>query len=160
MNMVRSLFAQLEMKHLVQVILIAWFITMSLFILTPSYNVLKGIDREDAKVLPKLPEPLPVPPDLSKSVDPAINLETQKELIKAHVSFYTQQVTAHNQQIDAYKKQLDSLGKTRQMLAYELVIKQTVVTLIAGLTSALIAFAFVQTVELLREHFARRARQN
>lgn len=145
------------MIRVIQIILIAWFITVNLFILIPSYNVLEGIGHEDAKVLPKPPEQLPVPPNLSGSVDPAMNVETQKELIKAHVSFYTQQVTAHNQQVDAYKKQLDSLGKTRQILVYELVIKQTIVTLIAGLTSALVAFAFVKTAELVREYFASRA---
>jgi hypothetical protein len=146
------------MTRVVQLILIAWFITVNLFILIPSYNVLKGIGHEDAKVLPKPPEPLPSPPNLSGSVNSALNAETQQELIKAHVSFYTQQVTAHNQQIDAYKKQLDSLGRTRQIIVYELVIKQTIVTLIAGLTTALIAFAFVKTVELVRAHFASRTR--
>ena len=146
------------MIRVIQIVLVAWFITVNLFILIPSYNVLKGIGHDDAKVLPKPPEQLPLPPNLSGSVNPTINVETQQELIKAHVSFYTQQVTAHNQQIDAYKKQLDSLGKTRQIIVYELVIKQTIVTLIAGLTSALVAFAFVKTVELMRAHFASRTR--
>jgi ABC-type glycerol-3-phosphate transport system permease component len=144
------------MTRVVQIILIAWFLMVSLFIFIPSYNVLKGIDQGDAKVLPKPPDPPPSPPNLSGSVTSGLSAETQQELIKAQVSFYTQQVATHNQQIDAYKKQLDSLGKTRQILIYELVIKQTIVTLIAGLTSALVAFAFVKAEELMRRYLASR----
>jgi hypothetical protein len=146
------------MIRAIQLILIAWFIVVNFFIFVPSYKVLKGIYSEEAMALPKAPEP-PSPPSLSGLVDPSMNPQTQQELIKAHVSFYTQRITAHNQQIDAYKKQLDSPGKTRQIAVYELVIKQTIMALITGLTTALVAFAFAKTAELARIHFESRARE-
>jgi hypothetical protein len=140
----------------IQVMLIAWFIVVNLFIFIPSYKILKGIYSDEAVMLPKAPDP-PSPPAIGGVIDPNMNRETQQEVIKAYVSFYTQNVAAHNQQIDAYKKQLESLGKTRQSSVYELVIKQTITALITGLTTALVAFAFAKTAELVRLHFQSRA---
>ena len=145
------------MVRAIQLILIAWFIVVNLFIFVPSYKVLKGISNDEAIVLPKAPEP-PSPPSLG-GLDPTMNPQTQQELIKAHVSFFTQQIAGHNQRTDAYKKQLDSLGKTRQIIVYELVIKQTIMALITGLTTALVAFAFAKTAEMARIHFESRAKE-
>lgn len=144
------------MVKAIQIILIAWFVIVNVFIFVPSYKILKGIDNNDAMVLPQAPE-LTSPPNLS--VDPNMNPQSQQEIIKANVSFYTQQVIGHNQKIDAYKKQLDSLSKTRQMVVYELVIKQTIMALITGLTAALVGFAFAKTAEMARIHFDSRARE-
>jgi hypothetical protein len=68
-----------------QIILVIWFVTITLFILVPSYTVLKGIGSEDAKNLPKPPEP-PAAPTIPGSFDPNLKPEIQQELLKTYVS--------------------------------------------------------------------------
>lgn len=168
-----------SMKEFIQVVLIIWFVSFTLFVLIPSFKVLSGISAPGAADLPTMPEP-PVPPkadDLKPSVSaasaqtpeqrqgkivapPATGTAAPIEVQDARVDIYTQQVAAYTQQVAAYKSQIES-GKTRQVAAYRAVVTDTLVSLLSTALTAFLGYVFVKAgAELVNKYVATKRGQN
>lgn len=161
------------MTKFIQVILIIWFASFTVFVLVPSFKVLSGIGVPGAADLPAMPDP-PKPPTAEelKSSAPAAPVKTPEQprtkiagspatetavmgdVRDARVNVYTQQVNAYMQQVAAYKSQLES-GKTRQVAAYRAVVTDTLVSLLSTALTAFLGFVFVRTGgELVNKYMA------
>lgn len=161
------------MKGFIQVMLVIWFIAVTVFVLVPSYKVLSVVGVTGAD-LPKMPEP-PVPPPAAElkaiglgapakspkqqpaklpgslATDPAASAAGARD---ARVDVYTQQVTAYTQQVAAYKSQIES-GKTRQITAYRTVVTDTLVSLLSTALTAFLGYVFVKAgAELVNKYVA------
>jgi hypothetical protein len=161
------------MKTFIQVLLIIWFVSFTLFVLVPSYTVLSVVGVPGSADLPNMPEP-PVPPPAAElkpaaAAAPAKTPErprakipgsavtdtaTPVETRDARVDVYTQQVTAYTQQLAAYKSQIES-GKTRQVTAYRTVVTDTLVSLLSTALTAFLGYVFVKAgAELVNKYVA------
>ncbi|HEY0319571.1 MAG TPA: hypothetical protein VGC66_01230 [Pyrinomonadaceae bacterium] len=153
------------MKTAIQLILLTWFITVNLFILIPSLFLLKsgGVDESAA-----IQKPPPPPPPVALAVGPldsTLDIEKQKQQVEAYkqhvgayaeqVKAYTQQVTAYGQQVNAYKTEQETRPASRQRAVYELVIKNTLLSLIGSFATTLIAFVFTNLGATVMDNFVR-----
>lgn len=142
------------MKKAFQIILITWFIVVNLYILIPSFIVLKGINQQtQAKDLPTPPPPLSIQP-----LDLTVALDSQKEQVNAftqQVNAYTQRVNAFTQEVNAYKAYLESSDQFNQHTKYSLVVKDTLVTLMSGLLTAIVSYVFVNASTGLANNYIR-----
>ena len=165
------------MKTFIQVLLVIWFMAVTLFVLVPSYKVLSVVYVEGAADLPTMPDPPQPPPAAelkplapaaaktpersgakvpgSQPADPAATVGGQD----ARVAVYTQQVTAYTQQLAAYKSQIES-GKTRQVAAYRAVVTDTLVSLLSTALTAFLGYVFVKaSAELVNKYLAKGTNQ-
>ena len=151
------------MKTAIQVILLLWFIVVNALIIGPSAYLLVQQPTVVTAEQPKLPSP---PADVTlASLDPALDVEKQKQQVEAYkqqvaayterVKVYTQQVASYGQQVTAYKTLHDSQPSTRRAAIYELVVKGTLVTLISGFATALIAYVFTNLGATVVDNIAR-----
>jgi hypothetical protein len=139
------------MKTTIQLLLLTWFVTVNLFILIPSFTLLRsGVDESSATQPPHPPQP---PPPVNVGLlDPTLDLEKQKQQIEAYkqqvggyaeqIKAYTQQVSAYSQQVTAYKTQQEAKPDAKRKAIYELVVKGTLLSLIASFATTLIAYVF------------------
>lgn len=161
------------MKVFIQVMLVIWFIAVTVFVLVPTYTVLSGVVGPVAADLPKMPEPPQPPPAAELNPPaPAAPAKTREQsrgkvpgsqpadtpaavgVQDARVAVYTQQVTAYAQQIAAYKSQIES-GKTRQVAAYRAVVTDTLVSLLSTALTAFLGYVFVKAgSELVNKYVA------
>lgn len=143
----------MNLRRLIQIILVVWFIAVNAAILIPSYQLLFG-DAEGAEgrqTLPQPPRAAPAPPTVGP-LDPALPVEKQKEQVEVykqqvgayteHVKVYTQEVTAYTQQLAAHKAQEESKNRGNRLAVYEAVVKNSLITLISGFATGLIAVIF------------------
>lgn len=130
------------MKKAIQAILLSWFLIINLFILIPSFYLLSGSADDSTK-----PQPPPQPPAVTTigPLDSAIDIEKQKHQLEAYklqAGLYAEQGKIYAQQVTAHKTYQDALPGSRRTAVYELVVKSTLVTLISGFATALIAYVF------------------
>ncbi len=118
------------MKTFIQWLLIVWFVSLALLALIPSIRLLSCVPEQVTV------DPLPTAPDPPQdSTDPTA------------LSIYTQQVAAYNASVTAYKSRLDDL-RTRDFHAtYELVVRNTLTTLMATIVGGLATFAFARALD-------------
>jgi hypothetical protein len=151
------------MKTAIQIILLTWFIVVNLLIIGPSFYLLLQQPTVATAEQPKVPSP---PGDVTlASLDPALDIEKQKQQVEAYkqqvaayterVKVYTQQVAAYGQQVTAYKTLQDAQPSTRRAAIFELVVKGTLVTLISGFATALIAYVFTNLGATVIDNFVR-----
>jgi len=114
------------MKIFIQILLVVWFVLVSAFIMVPSFQLL-NTTTADVALAP--PPRAPTPP---------------AELDDARVTLYTQEVTAYVQSISAYTKHLQATATSNRQSVYELVVKDTLVSLFGQILTAFVAFAFVK----------------
>ena len=152
------------MKKAIQIILLTWFIAVNLLILIPSlYLLTRRVDETSASQ----PSQAPLPPAAVAvgPLDPALDLEKQKQQVEVYkqqnaayaeqVKAYTQQVSAYTQQVAAFKTQQESTPDGRRRAVYELVVKGTLLSLIGGFATALIAFVFTNLGATVVDNFVR-----
>jgi hypothetical protein len=143
------------MKKVVQWILIVWFITVNLFILIPSFVLLKESREEAVKPTP--------PPDPPKEMtigplDSTLEIDRQKQQIEAYklqVSLYAEEVKRHAQQVAAHKTYIEATPASRRIAVYQLVVKESLLTLISGFATALIAYVFTSLGANVVDNFLR-----
>ena len=151
------------MKKTIQIILLLWFISVNLLIIGPSYYLLTDQAETEGSEQPKVPNS---PPDLNLApLNADLDIEKQKQQVEAHkqqvaayterVKAYTQQVTVYGQQVTAYKTLQDTKPLARKAAVYELVVKGTLLTLIGGFATALIAFVFTNLGATVVDNFVR-----
>ncbi len=160
------------LRIIIQLLLIVWFVSVTLFVLVPSCTVLSVLSVPGAADLPKMPEP-PAPPTAEELKSSAASVTTpqQQPPVKipgpggvdpvagvtvrdARVDVYTQQVTAYTQQLAAYKSQIEQ-GKTRQIATYKAVVTDTLVALLSTALTAFLGYVFVKSgAELVNKYLA------
>lgn len=152
------------MKKAIQLILLTWFITVNLFILIPSFFLLRSGGDETAA---SQPPPPPQPPQTVSvgPLDPALDIEKQKQQVEAYkqqtgvyaerVKAYAQEVSAYGQQVTAYKAQQEAKPNSRQRATYELVVKGTLLALIGGFATALLAYVFTNLGATVVDNYVR-----
>jgi hypothetical protein len=143
------------MKKAIQLILLAWFLTVNLFILIPSFYLLRGSSDETTK-----PPTPPAPPAAMAigPLDPSLDLEKQKqqlEVYKLQVGHYAEQVKTYTQQVAAAKSYQEAMPSSKRSAVYELVVKNTLITLISGFATALIAYVFTSLGANVVDNFVR-----
>lgn len=134
------------MQRLIQIVLVAWFLTISLFLFVPSFLLLRG-----GTAVPAFPQP-PAQPPVTQTlanppVDPKIEFRVLEELGKTYgqqVTLYTQQVAAYKEHLNAYKAYIDVLGKRELTGPYQLVVKDTLSTLLSTFATALLGYVFIR----------------
>lgn len=144
----------MRLKPIIQVILLIWFIAVNLAILIPSYQLLFGRSEEGVTSRPQPPAP-PAPPPAPVAIgqpDPKLDIEAQKQQVELskqqvaayaeQIKAYTQEVSAYTQQVTAYKTQEDSRAKSGRMASYEVVVKNSLVTLLGSFATTLIGYVF------------------
>ena len=144
----------MKLKTLLQIILLVWFIAINVAILIPSYQLLfaRGVvGAAGGRVLPQPPE-LKTAPVVVGPLDSNLDLEKQKQQVETYkqqvatyaenIKAYTQQVTSYTQQVEAYKTQEGARNQTNRLAVYEAVVKNSLVTLVGGFATTLIAFIF------------------
>jgi hypothetical protein len=135
------------MRTVIQAILVIWFVVISLFLFVPSFLLLTGVGLTRQTV----PQP-PVPPPLIAALanppsDPKLDIKVLEELGKTYaqqVSAYTQQVTSYKEQLAAYKVYVEASSKGTLAGAYQLVVKETLGTLLTTFATALLGYVFIK----------------
>jgi hypothetical protein len=144
----------MKVKLVIQVILLLWFVVINVAILVPSYQILfcsEDTITEGVQPAPHPPGPPPAPAAIGP-LDPSLDLEKQKQQVEAYkqqvsayaeqVKAYTQEMTAYTQQVTAYKIQEGARTKAGRTGNYELVVKNSLITLLGGFATTLIAYVF------------------
>jgi hypothetical protein len=137
------------MQKIVQTILVIWFVVVSLFLFIPGAALLLRGDPLPA-AMPNPPSPPVVSTALTDPKEIAVISRDPKvieEISKAwaqQVASYTQQVAAYKEQLAAYKVYADAAGKRQLSGAFQLVIKDTIVTLLSTFATALLGYVFVK----------------
>lgn len=144
------------MVKVIQILLLIWFVVINAFILIPSYQVLQQSQNNEALVIPKPPEVPVAPKPLLEVFDPNLNLEEQVKAYTQQISGYTQQVNAYKAYMDnAYKVYGEAANKSHGLEVYKTVVKDSLISLLSTLLSALVGFAFVKAgAELVRNYIA------
>ncbi|MBA3242783.1 MAG: hypothetical protein H0T60_16285 [Acidobacteria bacterium] len=123
------------MKTLIQWILLLLFVSLILFVLVPSYQVLSSAERDGRTALQEPPKPPALP-----ALPPA-----DPKVLEEQVKAYTQQVTAYTQHVSAYKTYVEAFTKGHRAGAYELVVKDVLVSLLNAFLTALFGYVFITT---------------
>ena len=131
-----------KIQDAARVLLLVWFVVVGLFILVPSFYLLQKVKEQGTGAAQTSPQP-PAPPELP-AFDKSLDKEVQQKQIQSRVDAYQHQVTAYGQLVGSYKTQLDAQGKSLQLAVYQAVVKETLVSLITGLLTALISYVFVK----------------
>lgn len=143
----------MNLKRLIQAILLIWFIAISVAILVPSYQLLFGSD-DGANASRSQPPAPPQAPPLKPfgPLDPTLNVTIQVQQVEGYkqqvsayteqIKGYTQQVTGYTQQLAAYKAYQDATEKSGRRGMYELVVKGSLITLLGSFVTTLIAYVF------------------
>ena len=151
------------MKELIQWILLGLFVGLIVLVLIPSSTILFGIGGESTVKLQEPPTP-PVPPNplTLAPLDPKLDLEAQVKVYTQQVNAYTQQVAGYAQQVSAYTQQVnvyktfaESTGKSRQAATYELVVKNTLLSLLNTFVAFLLGYVFVKAGANMVDNFIR-----
>jgi hypothetical protein len=135
----------MTLKRLIQAILVIWFLAINVAILVPSYGLLFGAGGDPAAPPRPLPTPTPPGPPAIGPLDPKLDAEAQKQQVatyKHQVASYVEQVRSYTQQVSAYKVQTEAQSKGGRTAVYEVVVKNTLVTLLGGFATALIGVVF------------------
>lgn len=136
----------MTLKRLIQSILLIWFLAVNVAILVPSYRLLFGPSDPTNTAL-QAPEP-PQPPTLVNEINSvgtradAGERAEQLERYKQQVTAYAEQIKGYTQQVAAYKTYGDAQEKSSVRVVYELVVKGSLVTLLSGFATALVALVF------------------
>lgn len=153
----------MTIKVLTQWLLLIWFVALSAAVLLPSYQMLFG--RPEAASPGDPPAP-PVPPSApvfspGAEVDPA-KMQQQLEAYKQQagvyveqVKSYTQEVATYTQQISAYKTHQEAKAKSGRVSVYELVVKNTLLSLVTTFATALLGYVFASLGAGLLDNYAR-----
>lgn len=153
----------MNIKSLIQWILLLWFVALSAAVLIPSYQMLFG--RPSERTTGKPPDP-PVPPPApvlsfgaqSAPAEQQPQLEAYKQQAAVYaeqVKSYTQEVAVYTQQVAAYKAQEDANHKSGRASVYELVVKNSLVTLMGTFATALIGYVFANLGAGLLDNYVR-----
>lgn len=157
----------MNLKTLVQVILLVWFIAINVAILVPSYQLIFDPDAlgpANRQVLPQPPAPPPAPavveqggpaPDPQKQKQQEADYQQRVGVYTEQVKAYTQEVTAYTQQVAAHKAQEEARSKTNRLTIYGTVVKDALVTLVAGFATALIAYVFANLGAGVADNYVR-----
>ena len=147
----------MDIKRLIQTILVVWFIAINVGILIPSYLLLFSAGKEAGAAQPiNAPTP-PTPPNVGP-LDTNLNAEAQKQQVetyKQQVAGYVEQVKSYTQQVAAYKIQAETQNKGRGAVVYELVVKNTLVVLLGGFATTLIGYVFANLGAGVVDNFVR-----
>jgi hypothetical protein len=154
------------MVNAIRWILTVWFAIIATLVTVPSAAVLWHARRASKPGLTMPPAPPEAPPLLSLTPFdpklPATALEQQTKISANQVAGYSksveaykEQVNAYTQQLNAYKSFADYNAKDALATAYELVVKNTVVTLVNGLVTALIGYVFAKAGASLVDNYLR-----
>lgn len=145
----------MDIKKLIQVILLVWFIAINVAILVPSYQLLFGRDADDAADGQPPPPNPPATPRLAAAIgplDPALDIEKQRQQVETYkqqvgtyaeqIKAYTQEVSAYTQQLAAHKARAEAKTRTNRLAVYEAVVKNSLTTLVSGFVTAIITYVF------------------
>ncbi len=110
----------------IKVVLVIWFIVLSLFVFISSYDTLTNIT--EGVILPKPP----IPP------------EAPIEFDQATIDGYKQKVDLYKSSVAAYDTHANVVEKSNRHATYELVIKKTLADFLTKFLEAFLAFAFVK----------------
>lgn len=152
------------LKRLIQITLLIWFIAINVAILVPSYRLLfatadnpavQGLPTlPDAPTAPKFPEPSATKPDPETQKQQGAEQQQQVGLYAQRVNAYTQQVAAYTQQLAALKAQRDAKDTTNRLAVYDSVVRNSLVTLVGGFATGLIAVVFANLGAQVANNFA------
>lgn len=146
----------MSLKRFIQVLLLLWFVVINAAILIPSYRMLFGADAGPATS--PLPAPTPPPPPALGPLDPALGAESQKQQVetyKQQAASYAEQVKSYTQQVAAYKVQTEVQNKSGRAGVYEMVVKNTLVSLLGGFATTLIGVVFANLGAGVVDNFVR-----
>ena len=110
----------------IRVVLVIWFIVLSLFVFISSYDTLAKITEGVI-----LPEP-PIPP------------EAPVEFDQAAIDAYKLKVVLYKSSVEAFNTHAKAVEKSNRHATYELVIRKTLADFMTKFLAALLAFAFVK----------------
>ena len=137
------------LKFAIVVIIFTWLISTTFFVFVPAYKLITSnvnissndqVFLEAKKTLSEIP--LPAIPKIDK------NDSSNKNLIE----IYKQEVIMYNKKVDFLEKvtvernkfYLES-SKVNNLEVYKVVVKDTMISLVSSILTALVAFAFVNT---------------
>lgn len=125
-----------NIRNFFRIVLLLWFLMVSAFVFVPSFGVLRDARNSAAPTLPELP----VAPE-SEKIDP----KEDPEVLAQRVALFQQQVKIFEHQLNAYKKQVETetADHVTKAEAFQMVVKDTLVTLVAQFLTALFAYVFV-----------------
>jgi hypothetical protein len=95
---------------------------------------------------PTTPNPITLAP-FDPELDPQKQVDVYTQQVNAYtqaVTAYTQQVSAYTQEVDAYKTFGELSDNSRQTALYQLVVKDTLLSIFNSFLTALLAYAFVR----------------
>jgi hypothetical protein len=138
----------MTVKGLIQLVLLVWFLAVSAAVLIPSYQLLFGRpEAESAGTPPAPPVPPPAPVVAFGSQPEAAKLQQQLESYRQQsvayaeqVKSYTQEVAAYTQQVAAYKTHAEAQQRSGRASVYELVVKNSLVTLVGTFAASLLTY--------------------
>ncbi len=119
--------------------LTAIFVCLTLLIFLPSLDLLTST-RSSVQDLPKAPQPPQAP---------------KGKLDDATLAVYAQQVAAYQTAVTAFNTQMQVIQKSDRMAAYQLVVKDTLLTVFGTTLASFITFAFVSVAAQVRDNHNR-----
>lgn len=153
----------MTIKGMIQWLLLIWFVALSTAVLIPSYQMLFGPPEAAS---PGDPPPPPVPPLApvfapGAQTDP-VKLQQQLEAYKQQtavyaeqVKSYTQEVVTYTQQVSAYRTHQEARSKSGRVSVYELVVKNTLLSLASTFVIALLGYVLASLGAGLLDNYAR-----
>lgn len=143
-----------KIKQWIQLVLLGWFIVLSLFVFVPSAVLLFSASPITSEVvsMPKAPA-IAEPPKL----DPALKTDQ----VNAYDKYVNAQLTRYEKEINLYKERLGA-GTTRESRAdlisvYKVVVNDVLDGFVEKILASLLAFAFVKVgLDMVAEWRTRR----
>jgi hypothetical protein len=140
------------LKNIVRVLLLIWFITISLFIFIPSYQLLSESQKEKDRARAALAQ-LPLPPSVPKEIRPTKPTNSPENITQL-VKLYEQSVAAYDKEITAYVKFADGNAKAvNRTDTYNAVVKGTLATMMTTFLTALLGWIFASAVVGLTHNY-------
>lgn len=145
-----------RIRLVMRVVIAGWFILINLFILIPSWRILRGTTADYAGTQQSMTPPVPPNPIVVSPLDPRLPIQAQKEQISGltqQVNAYTQQVSAYTQQVNAYKAYVESAAKSDQTANYKTVVTDTLVPILNGFIVVFLGWVFANIGAGVAERF-------
>ena len=135
----------MEIKPAIQWMLLLWFLVISFLVLYPSMHLLFDYKNVTINAPPQPPTP-PSPVVLSQQQD-AGQQEKLVQIYNQQVAAYEKYVTAYSSFLTAYKSHVEMQNKPPAHATYELVVKETLLTVMNSFVAALLGYVFVKAGE-------------
>jgi len=153
----------MTIRGLIQFVLLVWFVALGAAVLIPSYRLLFGRpEGEPASSPPAPPVPPPAPvvafgaqPEAAKLQQQLETYMQQSAAYAEQVKSYTQEVAAYTQQVAAYRTHEEAKQRSGRAHDYELVARNSLLTLVATFAATLIGYVFAKLSPVLLDNYTR-----